>query len=190
MMMAMASGISYRMRSNRRSVSSSATYSRRWCTSWESKRTTLQDIHHRISPLWRSQRTEVSRWTLSLLCGQRDIIMRLSKLKFLFLSSHPLCKNRSDPPPEEIINKFHRPNLIYSDVKIIVTAIITLTIIICSSSIIIICMKIREYFFLLFVWLNTTLTRLQSNGIIISLSLCRNFPQDKESDRRRRRAKH
>lgn len=50
-----------------------------------------------------------------------------------------------DPPPEEIINKFHRPNLIYSDVKIIVTAIITLTIIICSSSIIIICMKIRKF---------------------------------------------
>lgn len=52
--------------------------------------------------------------------------------------------NPSDPPPPDIEHRRNRTKFFYNDAKIIITAIITVTILICSSALMIICLKYRK----------------------------------------------
>lgn len=50
----------------------------------------------------------------------------------------------TDPPPAGMENRINRSKFFLNE-KIIITAIITVTIVICSSAIMIICLKLRKF---------------------------------------------
>lgn len=55
-----------------------------------------------------------------------------------------LALSQTDPPPPDIEHRRNRAKFFYNDAKIIITAIITVTLVICSGALMIICLKMRK----------------------------------------------
>jgi hypothetical protein len=58
-----------------------------------------------------------------------------------------MLKFNSDPPPAEIELRRNRAKFFYNDAKIIITAIITVTTLICLSALLIVCLKFSKELF-------------------------------------------
>lgn len=92
---------------------------------WKWKLTTLPAPRTLISRLSRWQKTEVGVYCSPLHWGFAEISIS------------------TDPPPAGMENRINR-NKFFLNEKIIITAIITVTIVICSSALMIICLKLRK----------------------------------------------